>query len=416
MRIDMVSEHASPLAAPGGPDSGGQNVYVAGLSRALGAAGHEVTVWTRRDDPGLPASVPFAPGVTVRHLDAGPPRPLPKDRLVPHVPAMAAELERAWTAERPDVVHAHFWMSGLAAVAAAGRVAVPVVQTFHAIGVVKRRHQRADDSSPSGRVPAEQAVARRAAAVVATCADEVDELARLGVPRRRISMVPGGVDVDGFTPHGPAWDRDPGVRRLVTLGRLVPRKGVDDVVRALRRLPGAELLVAGGPAAGPLDDDPDIVRLRAAARSAGVAERVRFVGVVPHAEVPALIRSADVVVCTPWYEPFGMVALEAMACGRPVVASSVGGLDDTVVHDVTGRHVPPRRPDALVAALRGLLAQPAMLEAHGIAGRDRATACYRWSRVAECCVEVYDGVVAARSAKSEDAGSDDAATVTRIAR
>lgn len=412
MRIDMVSEHASPLAAPGGPDSGGQNVHVAELSRALGAAGHEVTVWTRRDDAELPGSVPFAPGVTVRHMDAGPPAPVPKDRLVPHVPAMAAELERAWAQDRPDVVHAHFWMSGLAAAAAAGRSDVPLVQTFHALGVVKRRHHGAEDTSPAGRVPAEQAVGKRAAAVIATCTDEAFELARLGVPRRRISVVPCGVDVERFHPHGPAFDRDPGVPRLVSVGRLVRRKGVDEVVQALRRVPRAELLVAGGPAAGlPADDDPDVARLRAAARSAGVADRVRFLGAVPRAQVPDLIRSADAVVCVPWYEPFGMVPLEAMACGRAVVAASVGGLTDTVVNDVTGRLVPARRPDALAATLRGLLAQPAMLEAHGIAGRDRATACYRWSRVAAATAEVYERVVGVRSAEF---GQD--ATVTRIAR
>jgi D-inositol-3-phosphate glycosyltransferase len=393
MRIDMVSEHASPLAGPGGPDSGGQNVHVAELSRALGGLGHEITVWTRRDDPALPAAVPFAPGVTVRHLDAGPPTPLPRDRLVPHVPQMAAELERAWAAQRPDVVHGHFWMSGLAAVAAAGRIDVPVVQTFHALGAVERRHQRGDDTSPAGRVAAEQAVGRRADRVIATCTDEVFELARLGVRRSRVSVVPCGVDVDAFRTSGPTMGRRGGMHRIVSLGRLVRRTGVDEVVTALARVPGTELLIAGGTTG---DTDPDVARLRATADTAGVTDRVRFLGAVPRNRVAPLLRSADAVVSVPWYEPFGLVALEAMACGRAVVASAVGGLFDTVVDDVTGRHVPPRNPRELALTLRHLLASPVLLQAYGVAGRDRAEACYRWSRVAETTIEAYEHVLAER--------------------
>ncbi|WP_300011711.1 glycosyltransferase [Pseudonocardia sp.] len=397
MRIDMVSEHASPLAGPGGPDSGGQNVHVAELSRALGALGHEITVWTRRDDPALPPEVPYAPGVTVRHLDAGPPTPLPKDRLVPHVPQMAAELERAWAAQRPDLVHGHFWMSGLAAVTAAGRVDVPVVQTFHALGAVKRRHQRGEDTSPAGRVAAEQAVGRRADRVIATCSDEAFELARLGVRRSRVSVVPCGVDTDTFRTSGPTLRRRDGVRRIVSVGRLVRRKGVDETVSALARVPGTELLIAGGPAGGAaMDDDPDIARLRAVAAAAGVADRVRFLGAVPRSRVAPLLRSADAVVCVPWYEPFGMVPLEAMACARPVVASAVGGLTDTVVDDVTGLLVPPRHPERLAGALRHLLGSPVLMQAFGVAGRDRAESCYRWSRIAESTVGVYERALADR--------------------
>lgn len=389
MRIAMVSEHASPLAALGGVDAGGQNVHVAELARAAARAGHEVEVWTRRDAPGLPRSVPFAPGVTVRHMDAGPAEPLPKDRLVPHVPRMAQVLEDAWVADPPDVVHAHFWMSGLAAMSAARRPGVPVVQTFHALGAVKRRHQGEDDSSPRGRVPAETALARRAARVIATCTDEAFELARLGVPRARVNIVPCGVDLEGFAPEGPVADRDPGAPRIVSIGRLVRRKGVDELIAALRRVPRARLVVAGGPPPAHLDADDDVRRLREVARRAGVADRVVFTGAVARDAVPALLRSADVVACVPWYEPFGMVPLEAMACGRAVVASAVGGLSDTVVDRVTGIHVPPRRPDLLGTALRDLLAAPAMVEAFGIAGRDRATSCYGWDRIAASVVGVY---------------------------
>jgi glycosyltransferase involved in cell wall biosynthesis len=389
----MVSEHASPLTAPGSPDAGGQNVHVNELSRALAAAGHRVTVATRRDDPDLPEVVSLDHGVTVRHIDAGPPRPIPKDELVPHLPALAEGLERAWRAEPPDVVHAHFWMSGLAASAALGASDVPFVQTFHALGSVKRRHQRDADTSPAGRVSAERALVRRADRVLATCDDELFELIRMGAPRRCVSVVPCGVDARAFSPDGPVADRG-GRPRLVSVGRLVRRKGVDELVTALAQVPDAELVVAGGED-GP---DPDLARLQELALRCRVADRVRFLGPVARTQIPALLRSADAVVCAPWYEPFGMVALEAMACGRAVVATAVGGMQDTVVHGVTGLHVPPRRPDVLATTLRGLVGDPTRPFAFGRAGRDRVLARYTWDRVAAATERVYLDVLGDRSA------------------
>ena len=415
MRIAMVSEHASPLAAVGGVDAGGQNVHVLELGTALAAAGHDVTVWTRRSDEPTPATVVLRPGLTVRTVPAGPPAPVPKDELVPYLPALARALRADWAAlsssgRRPDVVHAHFWMSGLAAVSAAAPLDLPVVQTFHALGSVKRRHQGADDTSPPGRIAAERAVARLADRIVATCTDERFELARLGAPRRRVAVVPCGVDTAAFTPDGPVAPR--GDRpRIVVLGRLVRRKGVDEVVVALRRLPDVELLVAGGPPGtgdgeAALEHDPDARRLRRLAAAAGVGDRVRLLGAVSRADVPALLRSADAVVCVPWYEPFGIVALEAMACGRPVVAAAVGGIQDTVVDQVTGLLVPPRRPDALAAALRGLLAAPTQALAFGVAGRDRVLARYGWDRVADATAAVYDDVLRTRAVGARAGAGD----------
>jgi D-inositol-3-phosphate glycosyltransferase len=399
--IDIVSEHASPLANPGGPDAGGQNVHVRELAVALAARGHHVTVWTRRDAPDLPETVPLGPGVRLRHLDAGPAAPVPKDGLVEHLPAMADGLRRAWAVDRPDVVHAHFWMSGLAALAAARDLALPVVQTFHALGTVKRRHQGPEDTSPPGRIAAERCIARDANRIIATCSDEVFELARMGAPRRHISVVPCGVDADRFTPHGPAMARGE-LRRLVSVGRLVRRKGVDETIIALAGVPDAELLIAGGSEPGSGDGDGqgdrDRDRLAALAQARGVADRVRFLGALSRSELPALLRSADAVVCVPWYEPFGMVPLEAMACGRAVVASAVGGLVDTVVDGVTGVHVPPRNPHALAGTLRELLRSSAMVEAYGAAGRDRAIVRYGWDRIAAETAEVYRQVVAERTA------------------
>lgn len=380
VRISMVSEHASPLVDPGGPDAGGQNVHVRELALALGRAGHDVTVCTRRDAPDPPEVVDMTPGVRVRHLDAGPAEPIPKDDLVPHVPRLARELERAWRDDRPDVVHAHFWMSGWAATGPAGRLGLPLAQTFHALGSVKRRHQGAEDTSPPDRLRIEASIARRADRVVASCPDEADELRATGTPAGSLTVVPSGVDTDLFRPDGPVASRGDAPRVLV-LGRLVRRKGVDETVQALAGVPDAELVVAGG--APDPDDDPDVVRLRQTALSAGVADRVRFTGATRRDEVPALLRSADVVVCAPWYEPFGIVPLEAMACGRPVVATAVGGLQETVRHNRTGLHVPPHDVDALTGAIRSLVTDADQAEAMGSAGRDRAVAGYSWKRVAE---------------------------------
>ena len=395
MRVAVVSEHASPLAVLGGVDAGGQNVHVACLATELRRRGVDVTVHTRRDDPSLPDRVTVAPGVEVHHVDAGPPRPISKDLLLPHMGQFAAELRRDWAAERPSVVHAHYWMSGRAALAAAPRLGVPVVQTFHALGVVKRRHQGQSDTSPPERVDEERAIVARADRLLATCTDEVFELVRLGADLDRVRLVPCGVDLDLFEPDGPAEQRPRRRHRLVAVGRLVERKGLATAVTALAQVPDAELVVAGGPDAGELDHDPEARRLRALAHRLRVADRLHLRGRVERAEVAALLRSADVVVCAPWYEPFGMVAVEAMACGVPVVASAVGGHVDTVVHGVTGFHVPPRDPDRLAAALRHLLADPPLRASLGAAGARRARTRYAWGRVAAATLETYREMLAA---------------------
>jgi glycosyltransferase involved in cell wall biosynthesis len=295
-----------------------------------------------------------------------------------------------WGAGPPDVVHAHFWMSGLAALQAARSHGIPVVETFHALGSVKRRHQGAADTSPSQREWLEPRVATEVDAVTASSTEEVFELRRFGVAPRAVTVIPSGVDTRLFTPDGPVAVL-PRSRpfRLLCLGRLVARKGVQHVIDALARMPTAELVVAGGPS-GHLDADPDVCRLRARANSAGVTDQVRFLGPVEREAVPALIRSADIVVCTPWYEPFGIVPLEAMGCGVPVVVSGVGGLRDTVVDGRTGDQVEPRRPDVLAATLTRLLHEPGRRAAYAAAGLRRVRSRYEWDRIAGMTSAVYE--------------------------
>src|SRR3954451_17299802 len=206
MRIALVSEHASPLATLGGVDAGGQNVHVAALARGLARRGAQVVVHTRRDDPALPERVPLCPGVQVHHVDAGPPTVVPKDDLLPHMDAFAAQLQGAWRVDRPEVVHSHFWMSGLASLQAAAGLDLPVVHTFHALGVVKRRYQGDADTSPPERLDVERAIVRDADTIVATCTDEAFELMRLGADRAKVHVVPCGVDLDLFRPDGPVED------------------------------------------------------------------------------------------------------------------------------------------------------------------------------------------------------------------
>jgi D-inositol-3-phosphate glycosyltransferase len=389
LKIAMVSEHASPLAALGETEAGGQNVYVAALARSLARSGHEITVYTRRDDEQQPFRVPLCAGVDVVHVPAGPARPVPRDEMHVYMEDFGAWLARYWDDEpaaHPDVVHAHFWMSGTAALTAAALVdgpRPPVVQTFHALGTVKRRFQGTADTSPPHRVDAERELAQGVDLVLATCSDEVRELQAMQPDHVAVRIVPCGVDLTLFSPSGPAVGPEgPPGGRLLYAGRLVPRKGVDTIIQALPGLPEGRLTIAGGPERGAMTDDPEVRRLRAMAAGLGVADRVEFIGQVPHDRLPALLRWADVVVVPPWYEPFGIVPLEVMACGRPLVGTAVGGLLDSVVPGESGVLVPPRDPAALRAALSRLLADPAGRVELGVKARHRAETHYGWDRVA----------------------------------
>lgn len=394
MAIALVSERASPPAAPCGPDGDGSHLHVVRLAVALAGRGHRVTVHIRRDAPGLPDVVPLCEGVEVHHVPAGPARPLTGDALLPHMAEFGRHLARVWRIRQPDIVHTHFWMSGLASLRAAGQLAIPLVHTFHALGTVTRRYEAtAGGAGPAGLVVRETEVGLACDRVIAVSRDEVGELALMGIPAHKISVVPRGVDTDRFTPIGLAAQRGPAPYRLLQVGPIAGRKGIAVSIAALTRLPETELVVVGGPAAGRLDDDPEVRRLLDLARDMGVADRLRFTGAVPGTAVAPLIRSADVVVCPADYEPFGSVPLEAMACGRPVVASAVGGHLDTVADPATGRLVAPHSHAALAHAVGGLLASPGTRRLCGVNGRRRALTRFAWPRVAAMTEQVYEGVL-----------------------
>lgn len=396
MRIALVSEHASPLAPLGGVDAGGQNVHVRSLGLALGRLGAHVTVHTRRDAPDLPPYAKLGPSVWVHHVDAGPPEPIPKDDLWGYMPDFAEQLHAAWSRTHPDVVHGHFWMSGWAALQAATPLGIPVLQTFHALGSVKRRQQGAKDTSPAERCAIEAEIAATVDITLAESNEEVFELVRSGADPRRVWVVPSGVDLDVFSPRGPVAARPDRGARVVVVSRLVERKGVGNVITALRDVPDTQLVIAGGPPQHRLEAHPEARRLMHIARASGVDDRVELVGQIDHDAVAALYRSADVVVCVPWYEPFGLVALEAMACGVPVLASAVGGLVDTVVDGVTGVMVPPRDPGRLANVLQHLLADAAFRRALGVAGARRARRRYGWTTIARETSRAYQHAASRR--------------------
>lgn len=394
MKIAMVSEHANPLADFGGPDAGGQNVHVAELSAALTRLGHDVTVYTRRDGSDAPTVVSAPSGYRVQLVNAGPPSRIPKDDIFSYLDEFADELFDAFLRDRPDVVHAHFWMSALASILSTKPLRLPVVVTFHALGAVKKQYQGADDTSPASRIAMETVIARHADAVIATSTEESFALIRMGTRRNDVTVIPCGVDVDTFAT--PAITSLLGTRSaphlLCAVGRLVARKGFDVAIDALTRVDNAELVIVGGPADGGVLDDPEGARLNERAEALGVADRVRLLGRVSRTDMPSILQDSDLVLCTPWYEPFGMVPLEAMSAGTPVVASAVGGLRDTVRDGLTGDLVAPRNPAELAGAVGRLLADPARRRRYAQAGTQRVRECYTWSHVAHESARVYSRV------------------------
>ncbi len=387
MRIAMVSMTASPLTAHAA-DGGGRGIQLEALSRALAARGHEVVVHTRRDRVGLPDQVRLGPGVTVHHVDAGPLRPLAADDVVACMPRFASELAQRWLVQPPHIAHAHGWDSGVVSTQAASVARVPVALTFHTLAALEAGGPMRDAGVSSPRLDVERSLARSIGQVIAASRAEVRELLLMGASPDRLAVVPEGVDTTLFSPRGPEFPRASRRHRLLSLGALTPDGGVDDAIRLIAQVPMAELVVAGGPATE-RDGDPDVARLRLLAKELEVADRVTFVGAVPQADRPGLIRSADIVVWLPGYELSARVALEAMACGRPIVATAVGALLDVVDDGVTGLLVEPQSPSAAAMAVRRLLGAPGMRDTMSEQARIRAEGTLDWEHVSEAAEQVY---------------------------
>ncbi|HLK75240.1 MAG TPA: glycosyltransferase [Streptosporangiaceae bacterium] len=396
MKIALVAQHATPLRprTGAGPDS--DDIGLSELTRNLAAHGHQVTVYAQKHQRDLPDQAELHDGVRIVHIDAGP-TAAEDDRgdasLLERVPAFSSPLRTSWERERPDVVHALRWTSGLAALAATRDLDIPVVQGFSSLGVTERRDRVRADGAAAARIRLEPAIGRSAAAVVATHSAEASDLASLGVHRSSIRVVPWGVDTDTFAPEGPVAKRN-SRPRLLTAADLNERAPLETLLRALSRVPGAELLVVGGPDRGELDNDQAYVSLAKFAAALDISDRVLFTGRMDHALMPALLRSADLVVSTCQYEPSGTTSLQAMACGTPVIAPPVGGHVDAVVDGTTGILIAPGRPALLAQRIRQLLAHPMLIEAYGVAAADRARSRYSWDRIAGETLAVYDKAIA----------------------
>jgi glycosyltransferase involved in cell wall biosynthesis len=432
-RIAFLSEHASPMALLGGQDAGGQNVYVDEVSRNLARLGYAVDVFTRRDSPDMPTVVDWATGVRIIHLDAGPPQTVLKDDIWAFMPHFYDELLEFMVREgvRYDIVHGNFWMSGWVAARLRRRLGIPAVQIFHATGKTKRRHQGDQDTSPSGRIAVELDVVQQVDRLIAQCPSEQFELVDdYGASPAKVALIPSAVNTERFRPVPRAEAR----RRIgiadtgpvvAYVGRMLPRKDVRNLVHAmglliqgqqgLARTAGAPLDASGAAApvrlllVGGETDTPDpaatpeIGVLQQMVAELGIADRVIFTGRRGPDQLRDYYSAADVVVTTPWYEPFGLTPLEAQACGVPVVGSAVGGITYTVQEGVTGHLVPPRDPQALAERLGELLSQPERRAQMGRAARERVEREFTWPVVAHRTAQLYQSLLArkVRSTKYE---------------
>jgi len=388
--LAVLSLHTSPLAQPGVGDGGGMNVYVRALSSALARAGVACDVFTRADRPGLAPVVSVEPGLRVHHVAAGPPETVPKEELVSLIPAFTAGvLDQQRHAEIPaDAVHANYWLSGVAGHAIKHELGLPLLSTFHTLARVK-----ADaglwEGEAAARAEAEAAVIGCSDAVLASCAVEAMQLEALyGADPDRIEIVPLGVETAFFSPGDRAQARRAAglpqdVPLLACVGRIQPLKGFDVAVRALGlldgRVPDAHLVIIGGPS-GP-EGRAEEERLRTLVQVFGLKGRVHLLPPQPHELLSTFYRAADVVLVPSRSESFGLVALEAGACGTPVVASAVGGLTTLVDDGVTGFLVEARDAAAYADAAATILSDPVLAAAMGDAAARRA-ARYTWPATA----------------------------------
>jgi len=417
-RIALISEHASPLGIFGGTDSGGQNVYVGQVAKHLAAMGYSVDVFTRRDRPELPEVVLWHNGVRIVHVPAGPGRSIPKEHLLPHMPAFTDFVLRFMGQERQaangslkgqqfyDLIHANFWMSALVTSQIKQQTGIPFVVTFHALGRVRRSHQGQADSFPDQRFTLEEQIVEAADGIIAECPQDRDDLIELyAADPAKIRIIPCGVDAAELWPIPKPQARAtlglPQTERIVLqLGRMVPRKGVDTVIRGIAALKyqydlPARLLIVGGETSEPDPTlTPEIGRLQTIAHEAQVADQVTFVGQRGREILKYYYSAADIFVTTPWYEPFGITPLEAMACGTPVIGSNVGGIKFTVKDGETGYLIPPHDPAQLGERLAFLYRNLSILNLFGRQAIQHVAGQFTWPRVTSAIAALFEEVLA----------------------
>lgn len=400
-RIAFISEHASPLAALGGADAGGQNVYVGEVARQLAHKGYQVDIFTRRDENTLPEIISCSDKIRIIHINAGPAEDIPKEALLQYMPAFKAEMLRFIREEEMcyELIHANFFMSALVAMELKADLGIPFVVTFHALGHIRRIHQGDNDRFPKERIAIEEKAVKEAAMIIAECPqDKEDLMAHYHAPADKIIIIPCGVNTEELYPVnrsvarsllGLPYDE----KILLQLGRMVPRKGVDNVIRAVAKLRNRDtkirLLIVGGDH----DTAEELQRLQQLAVDLQIRDKVYFLGQKSRKELKYFYSAADLFLTTPWYEPFGITPLEAMTCGTPVIGSDVGGIKFSVADGQTGALVPPKDPDALARKITALLRSPALLREMGNNAMRRVNKLFTWELVATDMERVYEAVI-----------------------
>lgn len=405
-RLAVVAYHSSPLSEPGSGDAGGMNVYVKETAARLAGLSVRTDVFTRAVAD-LPRIAEIAPGVRVVGIQAGPSRPVPKEQLQSHIDEFAAGIRTFSMAQRVgyDIVHSHYWQSGVAAEAVARTWDVPFVHSNHTLGALKNRSLAPGDEPESiTRIDGERGVMARAAVLIASTDQEYAQLACLyGTGHDRLKTIHPGVDHDLFVPGdaiaarrrlGLPQDRP----NLLVVGRIQPLKGLDLAIRAVDHLRHAldrppVLSIVGG-ASGRNGDD-EFGRLRRLAGDLGVADLVRFIGPVPHTDLPTYYRAADVTLVCSHYESFGLTALESQACGTPVIGTAVGALWFVVRDGESGFLVPTREPSDLATRAKTLLSDRDLarnFSAASVASAER----FSWDLTASSLKELYDCLVTER--------------------
>jgi D-inositol-3-phosphate glycosyltransferase len=402
--IAMLSVHTSPLALPGSAkDAGGMNVYICELARELGRSGLTVDIFTRRTDPAQPAIIPLTPRVRVIHVEAGPVAPVHKHELYQCLSAFTRQIEQfaASEARTYDLLHSHYWISGVAAQRLARRWRVPHITMFHTLAHLKQL-ANPNESEPTLRLEMESHLLRHTNRVIAATQDERHQIIRhCGATSSQVEVIPCGVDLSRFVPH----DRQEARARLgwsatqpvlLFVGRLDPFKGPDVLLKAAALMrQQAQIVIVGGNTAG----DPDIEQLRQLAHDLRIQKRVHFLGARSQDELPLIYSAASVTVVPSYHESFGMVAVEALACGTPVVATRAGGLMTVVRHGQTG-YLVPRSPNFFAERLDSLLSDPATLQAMRAAARPSILR-YSWSSIASQMSAVYEDVLSETAAEAE---------------
>jgi D-inositol-3-phosphate glycosyltransferase len=405
-RIAFISEHASPMANLGGVDTGGQNVYVAQLAIHLAAQGYLVDVFTRRENAGIAEVVNWAPGVRVIHVTAGPAEIIIKEDILQYMDDFKDNMVAFIINQQLHyaLVHANFFMSAQVAMGVKKELDIPFVVTFHALGHVRRIHQAEKDKFPEERLTIEEQAVKEADYIIAECPQDKDDLINYySAPKNKITIIPCGFSSTEFYPMDKAVARKiaglPLKEHIILqLGRMVPRKGVDNVIRALGKLKGTNkpvrLVIVGGECEELIEDTcPEYARLMDIARDYNIEASVTFAGRKNRDQLKFYYNAADVFITTPWYEPFGITPLEAMACGTPVIGSNVGGIKYSVAEGETGLLVPAEDPEALAEKIAQLVNDEEELKRMSRNSIKRVNTYFTWARVAQQVEALYKNLM-----------------------